>query len=550
MLAPQDKLASYAPQSLLQRIAANSEIWQTPLQKPIFQRRNSSGTRAVGLISLIKKEIPESSEILACRYDRSEVWEKAMYDPVKSRQKTQQAYLNTETISHYNSALVACEEQGDAADSNTLIEIYAGLGQAHFLSSEFQPSIAAYQKMLEVSRDRGDRKKEAEALYNISYSSFWAHDFDAASEYARQAYNLALEIDCKNIQAASQFVTGYLYGVTARLDESVEYFDRGINLSQETGDREREAFNTFMLGLVHNWKGEYETAEELADRGVAIGRDDNSLLVWMMNLWKRGLTRGGKGEYSGAFADLEKARNLSDRLGDKVWKSRILNTLGWLYGELYNIDSAVLYNHDGLRTAWRQGDPEIIRNAAINLGDCYLLKEDLPTAGSFLRMVYRDSQKSGKWGEEWMKWRYLQRCCHSLGELKLLQGDAESALRLAQECLQLAQPTKTRKNIIKGWRLMGQAHLDRGNIKLAGEYLERAIALAQEIGNPPQLWKTHAAIGDLHCQCDRTKLATTAYREAVRAIEETASRLQCDRIKQTFLASQPVQEIRQKLEKF
>lgn len=95
MLAPQDKLASYAPQSLLQRIAANSEIWQTPLQKPIFQRRNSSGTRAVGLISLIKKEIPESSEILACRYDRSEVWEKAMYDPVKSRQK------NTASLPQY-----------------------------------------------------------------------------------------------------------------------------------------------------------------------------------------------------------------------------------------------------------------------------------------------------------------------------------------------------------------------------------------------------------------------------------------------------------------
>jgi tetratricopeptide (TPR) repeat protein len=269
----------------------------------------------------------------------------------------------------------------------------------------------------------------------------------------------------------------------------------------------------------------------------------------MMNLWERGITRCGKGEYEGSLSDLETALKLSDRLGDKVWKSRSLNTLGWLYSELYNIETAIPYNQDGLQSAWKIGDPEIIRNAAINLGDCYLLKEDLITAEFFLMMVYGDSQQSGKWGEEWMKWRYLQHCCHSLGELRLIQGDAESALRLAQECLQLAEPTKTRKNIVKGWRLMGQAFLAQGNIERSQECLEKAIALAKELGNPPQLWKTYTAMGDLHSQCGQTEKAVTAYRQALQLIEDTRSRLQSEQIKQTFLTAQPVQEIRQKLEK-
>jgi len=541
LVTPEPKLAYIFKHIITQEVSYNLMLFA--------QRRSLHQLVAEWYEQLYGQEISEYYEILAYHYEQAEIWEKALDYLMKAGQKAQRAYVNPEALSHYNRALTVCKHLGDAVDSNTLITIYAALGQVHFLLSDFQPSIDAYKKMLEVACREGDRhkEKEAEALYNIGYGLFWAHDFEPALEYAQQAYNLALEIDYKSMLAASQFVMGYIYGVTAKLDESFGCFSEGISLSQETGDKIQEGLNTFMLGLVYNWKGEYEPAHQLGDRGVAIGRDDNILLVWIMNLWERGITRCGQGAYQGAFSDLETALNFSNRLGDKVWKSRILNTLGWLYSELYNVESAILYNHDGLQSAWKLRDPEIIRNAAINLGDCYLLKEDLSTAASFLQMVYGDSQQYGKWGEEWMKWRYLQHCCHSLGELQLVQGDAESALKLAQECLQLAEPTKTRKNMVKGWRLMGQAFLAQGNIASAGEFLAKAIALAEEIGNPPQLWKTYTAIGDFHSLAGQTEPAAIAYRQALQAIEETASQLQSEQVKDTFLTAKPVQEIRQKL---
>ncbi|MEG3876190.1 tetratricopeptide repeat protein [Microcoleus sp. herbarium7] len=541
LMTPEPELAYIFKHIITQEVSYNLMLFS--------QRRSLHQRVADWYEQHYGSEMPEYYEILAYHYEQAEISEKALDYLVKAGQKAQQAYVNPEALSHYNRALTVCEKLGNSVDENTLVSIYAGVGQVHFLLSEFAPSIAAYKKMLEVSRRQGDRQKEAEALYNIGYGLFWAHDFAPALDYAQQAYNLALEIDYKSMLAASQFVMGYIYGVTAKLDESFSCFSQGINWSQETGDKVQEGLNTFMLGLVYNWKGEYEPAQQLGDRGVAIGRDDNILLIWMMNLWERGITRCGQGEYEGSFSDLETALKLSDRLGDKVWKSRILNTLGWLYSELYNIETAIPYNQDGLQSAWKIGDPEIIRNAAINLGDCYLLKEDLITAESLLLMVYRDSQQSGKWGEEWMKWRYLQHCCHSLGELRLIQGDAESALRLAQECLQLAEPTKTRKNIVKGLRLMGQAFLAQGNLESAKECLEQAIAIAEEIGNPPQLWKSYTAIGDLHSQCGQIEKAVTAYRQALQLIEDTGSRLRSEQIKQIFLTAEPVQEMRQKLEK-
>jgi tetratricopeptide (TPR) repeat protein len=146
-----------------------------------------------------------------------------------------------------------------------------------------------------------------------------------------------------------------------------------------------------------------------------------------------------------------------------------------------------------------------------------------------------------------MKWRYLQHCCHSLGELWLKKGDAEKALQFAEECLQLAEPTESRKNIVKGWRLQGQAFCTQGKLAEAEAVLQKALALAQEIGNPPQLWKTYQALGELYERQGATDQVQAAYASAIEVIEGVASRLQNQEIKQTFLSARSVQEIRSKV---
>ena len=51
------------------------------------------------------------------------------------------------------------------------------------------------------------------------------------------------------------------------------------------------------------------------------------------------------------------------------------------------------------------------------------------------------------------------------------QGDAAQALEFAEECLKLAEPTMSRKNLVKGWRLKGQALLAQGQEEQAQEAL-------------------------------------------------------------------------------
>src|SRR5207237_10806008 len=86
----------------------------------------------------------------------------------------------------------------------------------------------------------------------------------------------------------------------------------------------------------------------------------------------------------------------------------------------------------------------------------------------------------------------------SMGELWITKGDGAEGLECAEECLKLAEPTMSRKNLVKGWRLKGQALLAQGQGEQAEAALSRALAITREIGNPPQLWKTYQALGALY----------------------------------------------------
>ena len=533
------ELAYMFKHALTHDVAYNSLLMQ--------RRKELHRLIAMAIEELYAERLSESYEMLAYHYERGDVWEKALEYLVKAGQKAQQAYANQEAREHYSRALDVCEQLGEAVEPATRMTIYAGQGAVHFLLSEFRASIEAHQRLLEVARQLGDRNKEAEALYQIGFGFFFAHEFEQALEFSHQAQALASEIGNQNILAASLYVIAHVHAVTGKLDEAAHGFEAALRVSRKAGDKGHEGFNLFMLGQLYSWKGEYEQSLRLLEQGFAIGHAHDLQFIVIRHLWQRGLTYGGQGEYAAALTALQDALALSDRLGAKVYKCRVLNSLGWVYGEIYNLEAAIRYNREGAEASYKVGDPEIIRNAEINLGDDYLLVGDLEQAQRYLEKVYRDTQQRGQLGEEWMKWRYMQHLYHSLGELWLTKGEAAQALECAEECLKLAEPTMSRKNLVKGWRLTGQALLAQGQGEQAEAALTQALTIAREIGNPSQLWKTYQALGALcEWQADPGR-ARAAYRSTIEVIEGVAARLQNQELQRTFLHARPVQELRARL---
>jgi tetratricopeptide (TPR) repeat protein len=501
---------------------------------------------AMAIEELYAERLAEFYEMLAYHYEQGEMWEKALAYLVQAGQKAQQAYANQEALGYYDRAL-AVSEQLEAVEPSTLMTLYAGKGAAHFLLSAFEPAIEPYRHMREVARQVGDRSQEALALYQLGMCCLWAHDFEQTLDFAEQARAIAEAIDAKDSLAGSIWVSGKIPMVTGDLDTARSAFETSLRLSREAGDKTLEGFSLWDLGLLCNWKGEYERGLQLQEQAITLGKTHDLGLVLIWTTWMKGLTSGGKGAYDEAVMSLQEAKKLSEQLGDTFFRCRTLNTLGWLYGELYNIDQAMYYNREAAEVSHRIGEPELICYAEINLANNYLVMGDLDQAQLYLEQMYQTMQQPGTWGDEWMKWRYEQYLYHSLGELWLIKGEAAQALEYADACLKLAEPTTSRKNLVKGWRLKGQALLAQGHGDQASEAISRALSIAQEIGNPPQLWKTFEALGTLYKWQNDTAQARTAYRSALDVINGVAEQLRDQDIKRTFLEAHPIQQIRESL---
>jgi tetratricopeptide (TPR) repeat protein len=113
-----------------------------------------------------------------------------------------------------------------------------------------------------------------------------------------------------------------------------------------------------------------------------------------------------------------------------------------------------------------------------------------------------------------MLYRYTNRLWASLGELALARGDLDAARARAHQCLEAATRSGARKNVVKGRRLSGQIAMAARRWDEAHTALNEALTVATTIGNPTQLWRTHAALGDFHAARGDKDAAQRAYAAA------------------------------------
>jgi tetratricopeptide (TPR) repeat protein len=292
---------------------------------------------------------------------------------------------------------------------------------------------------------------------------------------------------------------------------------------------------------LYNFTGRFDEALVEVEANRARGAATSLDVMAFDRMWEA-IVRGGKGEYQEALALLADALAASERSYGTPG-SPTLNTVGWIYGELQNHERALEWNTRALAEDVNADDLECENNTRLNLGDALAALGRLDEAEAQFQVV-EQVVRHPRPQDDWMLWRYAQRFFHSYGDLWLLRGDAARALAYADECLQLAEQTGSRKNIVKGRRLRGQALLAQGELAEAEQELARALELAQEVGNPPQLWKTHLALGDLRTAQGRSDVAHASYHAALVVIKGVATGLEDAELRETFLGSAHVQQVR------
>jgi len=97
--------------------------------------------------------------------------------------------------------------------------------------------------------------------------------------------------------------------------------------------------------------------------------------------------------------------------------------------------------------------------------------------------------------------------------------------------------------VVKGWRLLGEIALAGRQWDDAAGWLQQALALAQTIGNPPQLWNAHLALGHLHVEAKRPEQARQAYHAARQVIEQVEASMQNPGLRASLETSPLIQHV-------
>src|SRR5262249_27098033 len=205
-----------------------------------------------------------------------------------------------------------------------------------------------------------------------------------------------------------------------------------------------------------------------------------------------------------------------------------------------DLDGAAELNMLSADEGRRRKDPGTLPNAELNLGDIFLARGDLALAGEMFDRVERFARDPTT--SAWMRFRYSIRLASSQGELA--RGDLGAAASHARRCLDLATRTNARKNLVKAWRLAGEAACAAGRWEDAGRALQEARTIAEEIGNPAQLWRTYSALAAFHAGHGDKEAARRAAADAVRVVDGVLAALPDESLRESLNRLPLVREAR------
>ena len=507
------------------------------------RRKNLHCLVGAAIEELYADRLAEQYESLAYHYYEGEDWEKALEYLEKAGDKAVAAYANQDGLDYYARALEVCEKIGPESMRGAAA-IAEKRGHVNFSVGAPDDAAADFTRMRDCGQAVGDRRLEVAGTAWIGCMQAWGSDPEEGSAYMLRAHAIAKEEGFEELKAMTTFWLGSMLHIYGHIEDSRPFLQEADEIVPELGDPLTRGFWAFMRGMIPNWEASYDASLKNIDRWRTVM--DQSVFTMTGALWNEALALGGKGQYSQALDRLHEALAICERTGEMLVRARALNTVGWVLGELQDHEAAIEWNQRSEETALviNAPDPEIESNARLNTGDSLRALGRLDEAEKYYQMV-EEVVRNATPRERFAIWLYSQHLFHSYGELWLERGNYEKALSYADECIDLAESTNRPKNVIKGRRLRGQVLLAQAKPDQADPEIEIALALAKEIGNPPQLWKTLVALGDLRKSQGREGEAKHAYGEGLAVIEGVAAGLDDDSLRDTFLSSPHVVAIRE-----
>jgi DNA-binding CsgD family transcriptional regulator len=480
---------------------------------------------------------------LAFHFAAAEEWEKAVRYGIAAGDAARERFAGHGALLAYEQALAALDHASPQTGRELQAALLERLGQAQLIVGQPEAADTTFERMLEVAQASGDRAGEGRALVWISYVRRRQYQPAGSETAGETGLRVAEELGEPRLLALAHWNLGHLYEIEGHLDESAHHALEAERIARLTAEPDILSRSLQVQSVLAVWRGNYPEGERLASEALALAREGHDGLALAAAHWRLGLALGERGHYAPARQVFLTGVAHAESLGERYYLSKLLNSVGWLYNELGDPDTAREWNLralESVRGSHGERATEAERYALLNLATDELTAGNIGAAADHLR-AFEPLLEQHEYGLI----RYLNRYQLVRGELALAQGDPVSALSAANEASLLATGKGMRKNLAKSRLLTGRAHVIQGRPGKAIDALAEGVALADEIAHGSLRWQGRLWLG--HALRALRRDAADIYREAIEHVASLARALDDDELRAKFLSSERVSELRDSL---
>jgi tetratricopeptide (TPR) repeat protein len=239
------------------------------------------------------------------------------------------------------------------------------------------------------------------------------------------------------------------------------------------------------IGLVHTLQDRFAEAVEALEEALALARAEEYPHLISKALQHLGTAHLDVHQPRKAILHLNESLEISTRMADPMGRAGALNSLGNAWAMLGELDRATDCIRQSLVLRRRLGNSDDVAGCLLNLGNVCLDRGDVAGAVETLQEALHviDAPDANGSSEPDARRKVLNR----LGKAWAMQGELGEAERLFREALGLSETNQDSGEIMMACAGLGFVRLELGELNAAGDWFDRAITLAQGMGNRPAL---------------------------------------------------------------
>ena len=420
----------------------------------LTQKSKLSNVVAETLLNFYKEKENEIAADLGYLFEAGRDYQRATDYFIMASEKASQIFAFSEAKLLLERAIKNSERLEGNEKTTRVFTAAMQLGELDLTTGAWDKSITEFKLAEKVAREEDNIAGIIFSHCALANGFVSNKELAKGRKYGQKALESANSINFDIGAASAESVLALERCCIGELDEAIQYFDRAIPVLREKGSPIEAILGISFRGFIHEWRLEYDKLNQVCSWALDQSKEIGSALGIFQNLWTLGMGYGNYGHMSKALDTLFEVQKLLELVDDQSGLRRVPNSLGWLYSELQDFESALYWNKLSLDYCQKEPEAEPEANTKVNLARDYL------TLGE-LELAFENLKSATKLFEEdiWFRWRYNIRLHLEWGRYWIARDDLKLANHHANISLQEAERTLSRKYVVWGNNLLGDIAL-------------------------------------------------------------------------------------------